>query len=267
MSNQPSIPEDDAGQDAWLEALLVDPANSNNPLLPALQLLCRREQAHKKRLDRLLRISDGYYALAQDEIDSLLKQSNHHIRRLEKISRISDRYQRSLLEWNEQLRRAALRDPLTGLANRRMMTDRISEEQERARRRHTDFTLAMMDVDYFKNINDTYGHELGDRVLCSIADAINSSLRNYDLGARWGGEEFMILLPHTDLKEARDICARVQKALAKIRLEQTGQTLNITASIGLTSYRCQEEYTQTITRADQALLRAKREGRNRIEVA
>ncbi|GAA3526935.1 biofilm regulation diguanylate cyclase SiaD [Zobellella aerophila] len=267
MSNHQPIPEDDAGQDAWLETLIVDPANSNNPLLPALQLLCRRDREHKKRLNRLLRISDGYYALARAETDSLLKHSNQQIRRLEKISRISDRYQQSLLEWNEQLRRAALRDPLTGLANRRMMIERIEEEQERARRRHTDFTLAMLDVDYFKQINDTYGHELGDRVLCSIADAINSNLRNYDLGARWGGEEFMILLPHTGLTEARDICARVQKALAGVKLAQTGQTLNITASIGLTPYRGQEEYTQTIDRADKALLRAKREGRDRIEVA
>ncbi|WP_116473492.1 biofilm regulation diguanylate cyclase SiaD [Zobellella maritima] len=267
MSSHQPIPEDDADQDAWLEALLQDPANGNNPLLPALQLLCRRELEHKKRLTRLLRISDGYYSLAKAESKSLLERCDRHIRRLEKISRISDRYQRSLLDLNEHLRQAALRDPLTGLANRRMMTDRIAEEQERARRRHTDFTLAMLDVDYFKKINDTHGHEMGDRALCSIAEAINSNLRNYDLGARWGGEEFMILLPHTSLKEAGDICTRMQRALAGIKLEQTGQPLNITASIGLTAYRGREEYTQTIGRADQALLRAKRRGRNRIETA
>lgn len=267
MSDHQPIPEDDAGQDAWFETLLADPANSSNPLLPALQLLSRRDQEQKKRLARLLRISDGYYSLAQANTSSLLERCDRHIRRLEKISRISDRYQQSLLELNEHLRRAALHDPLTGLANRRMMIERLQEEQERVRRQHSDFTLAMLDVDYFKQINDAYGHELGDQVLCSIANTIEGKLRPYDLGARWGGEEFIILLPHTSLKEAGEICQRVLTALAGIELEQTGQTLNITASIGLTQYRGQEDYNDTIIRADNALIRAKRGGRNRIELA
>lgn len=267
MSDQHPIPEDEAGLNAWLSDLLTDPANQDNPLLPALRLLCRRDQQQRKRLDRLLHISDGYYGLARAETDSLLERCDRHIRRLEKISRISDRYQQSLLELNEQLRQAALRDPLTGLANRRMMLERLHEEQDRAQRQNSWFSLAMLDVDFFKLINDTYGHEQGDQVLRAIADTTGSHLRHYDLGARWGGEEFMLLLPHAGLNEAEGICNRIQTALAGLTLGEHGQPLKITASIGLTQYRGQEDVNQTIIRADNALIRAKREGRNRIVVA
>ena len=251
--------------DEELERLLADPQQRHNPLLPALEELLKRDREQRERLERLLRISDCSYDMARSQTDDLLHQYDRQLRRLEKITRISDRYQRSLLELNEQLKKAALRDPLTGLANRRLLMERLGDELERCRRGGAPFSLVMLDADHFKRINDAFGHDAGDRVLCMLADTVCRQLRGYDLCARWGGEEFMLLLPETGLEQATGMVERVMQAVRSLTLEGDRQ-IPLSVSAGLTSYLPDEHVDLTINRADGALLQAKHNGRDRLLV-
>ncbi|GAA3713529.1 biofilm regulation diguanylate cyclase SiaD [Oceanisphaera sediminis] len=251
--------------DRELEQLLSDPAQQNNPLLPVLQQLLERDREQRERLERLLRISDCSYDMARSQTHDLLHQYDRQLRRLEKITRISDRYQRSLLELNEELKKAALRDPLTGLANRRLLMERVREELDRCRRGRAPFSLVMLDADHFKRINDVFGHDTGDRVLCMLADTISRQLRGYDLCARWGGEEFMLLLPETGLDQASALVKRVMQAVRSLTLDGDSASL-LSVSAGLTCYQPDEDVDLTINRADGALIQAKNNGRDRLMV-
>ena len=167
-------------------------------------------------------------------------------------------------EYETQLAQLAHIDPLTGLSNRRKLSEHLKQESERAKRHGSCFSLAMLDVDHFKRFNDTHGHELGDRVLAELARAMEDCLREYDLCGRWGGEEFLLILPNTDLTEALAVANRVQASIRQRHILHEGVALAITASIGLTEYRVGESYSDTLRRADRALLKAKRSGRDRV---
>ena len=141
--------------------------------------------------------------------------------------------------------------------------DRLAQETERANRKQAPFTLGILDVDWFKTINDRFGHEAGDTALCAIAQAIAGALREYDVCGRWGGEEFLILMPETPLDFAFQIAQRVAQSIKAIRLEFLD--VPISASVGLSVYRLGERFSDTLNRADAALLQAKNRGRDRIE--
>ncbi|WP_107851458.1 biofilm regulation diguanylate cyclase SiaD [Oceanimonas marisflavi] len=252
--------------DEELERLLALPEHRNNPLLPLLMAVVEQNREQRIRLERLLRISDCSYGMAVSHSQDLLQQYDRQLKRLDKITRISDRYQRNLIELNEQLRHAALKDPLTGLANRRQLMERLYDEQARCRRGQPAFALVMIDVDHFKRINDGFGHDVGDQVLCRLVNMISSQLRTQDLCARWGGEEFMLLLPHTGLEPAKALLERMMTAIEQLRLDAIPE-LQLTVSAGLTVYHAQEPLDDTIRRADHALIRAKQSGRNRLCMA
>ena len=167
-------------------------------------------------------------------------------------------------EYELQLAQLAHIDPLTGLSNRRKLSEHLKQETERAMRHGSVFSLAILDVDHFKRFNDTHGHELGDRVLAELARTMEDCLREYDLCGRWGGEEFLLLLPNTDLAEALAVADRVQTSIRQRSVLHKGESLSITASIGLAEYRVGEDYSDTLRRADRALLKAKRSGRNQV---
>jgi|GEM_PF-6801837 len=156
----------------------------------------------------------------------------------------------------------SIKDPLTGLYNRRFFYEILEKEIEKARRSGRSFTIAIGDIDDFKKINDAFGHLEGDRVLIQIAAIIKSNLRKYDLAARLGGEEFVILFPDTSKKEALQIVERLRKAICENDLCEGEKKLSI--SFGLAS--CPED-GQTIdtllSRADRALYDAKRQGKNK----
>ena len=141
--------------------------------------------------------------------------------------------------------------------------DRLAQETERANRKDSPYTLGILDVDRFKTINDRFGHEAGDTALCAIARAITDALREYDVCGRWGGEEFLILMPETPMDFALQIAQRVAQCIKAIRLEFLDT--HISASFGLSVYRPGEPFSETLNRADAALLRAKANGRDRIE--
>ncbi|MBN8774984.1 MAG: GGDEF domain-containing protein [Thiobacillus sp. 63-78] len=162
-----------------------------------------------------------------------------------------------------RLEKIAATDPLTGMANRARFEELLRTEQERhCRLPMVPFSVLIADIDRFKHINDTWGHNQGDIVLRGVAQHIQGQLRHIDTLARWGGEEFAVLLPQTDLEAARLVAGRICRSLAQNVFERVGC---VTASFGAAMYQTGESAAALLGRADEALYRAKRNGRNRIE--
>lgn len=267
MTDAPPPARPDNDLLARVEAALADDGWRAHPLSALLAELKGHCDEQAARLARLVRISDGYHQVSRNRSLSLAQQYDKQLRRLEKLARISDRYQNSLREMSEALREAALHDPLTGLGNRRYLMERLKEETERAQRRAEPYSIAILDVDHFKRINDRYGHDAGDRALCEVADAIRRGVREYDLCGRWGGEEFLIMLPAIPCGQAAQVIERVRANIEAIRLAVPGPVPALSASFGLTEYRPGEGCSDALNRADTALLRAKAAGRNCVQQA
>lgn len=163
------------------------------------------------------------------------------------------------------IREMAIHDDLTGFFNRTHLMDLIETESNRSIRTGDVFSLAMIDIDKFKNINDTYGHQTGDYVLKTFAAVVRSILRKTDFCGRYGGEEFLIVLTETDIQAAKIFAERIRDCVEKSLFPSLGPDSRVTVSIGLTVYKMQENTERTISRADEALYRAKNGGRNRVE--
>ena len=165
----------------------------------------------------------------------------------------------------EKLMRMAITDELTGLVNRRYFMGRLLHEYERTKRYESVFTVLMIDLDYFKKINDTYGHQTGDTVLRAVSDAMKQSLRLPDIIGRIGGEEFAIILPETDISAALIIGDRLRKRVEALDMPQKNCNIKITISIGASqSSKDDMSIDDVLQRSDAALYRAKENGRNRI---
>ncbi|MBA1146762.1 diguanylate cyclase [Ectothiorhodospiraceae bacterium WFHF3C12] len=160
-------------------------------------------------------------------------------------------------------------DELTGTYNRRYLLDVIERETQRCSRGAATFTVGIFDVDHFKRVNDTHGHLMGDRVLAAVAAAIDGSVRRIDCFGRYGGEEFLLIMPQTDLHGAGIKADRLRRAVAGLRFEGEGDAgpVAVTISGGIAEYQPGEAFTRTLSRADDALYRAKDEGRNRVVAA
>jgi two-component system chemotaxis response regulator CheY len=167
----------------------------------------------------------------------------------------------------ERMQKMATHDSLTDLFNRRALYDIAENELARARRENKPVSLVMMDIDHFKNVNDEHGHNIGDQALRMVAHIILEKIRGYDTAGRWGGEEFLLVLPVTYLEEARQIAERVRQGIesAKIQL-QGGKHLNLQASFGVSTAMPEDLLTfdLLVHQADEALYDAKGEGRNRV---
>jgi two-component system, cell cycle response regulator len=185
--------------------------------------------------------------------------------RLQSGERILDLQQR-LLEAQVELRHQATHDRLTGLPNRAMALDELERELERAKREHQPVSVAIADIDHFKLINDTHGHQAGDDALRETANRLTSVRRPYDLIARYGGEEFLLMLPRCDLTSARMVAERARLAVAADIISVDATTLRLTVSVGVScSLDAGENSKVLIHAADTALYRAKSLGRNRVE--
>jgi len=166
-----------------------------------------------------------------------------------------------------QMTEIAQTDGLTGLLNRRRMEERLDEEATRFRARSTNFSVILADIDRFKAINDEHGHAAGDRVLSGVAAVFESGVRAGDAVARWGGEEFLLLLPGTDLQAAADVALRL-RAIAEQRLAELGGISRaLTLTFGVASFAPNPSVGACLKAADDALYRGKAEGRNRVIVA
>jgi diguanylate cyclase (GGDEF)-like protein/PAS domain S-box-containing protein len=167
----------------------------------------------------------------------------------------------------EELLRLAATDPLTGAFNRREFTSIADREALRSSRYHHALSILMFDIDYFKRLNDTYGHAAGDKALQRFTTLCCNALRNVDIFGRWGGEEFVALLPETDIEGASIIAERLRKIVNDNVLVYNEQKINFTVSIGVAQYKDGETTIDApLGRADSAVYDAKKTGRNRISV-
>ena len=164
-------------------------------------------------------------------------------------------------------RELAARDELTGLLNRRAMMELMQLEERRSQRSGRPLLLAQLDIDHFKPINDTHGHATGDRALQAFSSAVLNVVRDTDVLARWGGEEFVLMVTDTQCEHARDLLERIRVTVAAMEIPHATGTLRMTLSAGLAQHVPGQTLEHTLERADQALYTAKALGRNRVSVA
>ncbi|MCP4598481.1 GGDEF domain-containing protein [Neptuniibacter sp.] len=175
---------------------------------------------------------------------------------LKKEIALKEKYEQELIE-------QAIKDPLTGLFNRRYFESVCADEIKKSDRYDTDLSFMLFDIDFFKNVNDTHGHDAGDNVLVLLTSILTETARETDICARWGGEEFIVLMPSTSLPSAEKLAERLRE---KIDTNHFPKVEHITISIGVSSYRSGKEIDQCIKEADKALYLAKESGRNMVSV-
>lgn len=164
----------------------------------------------------------------------------------------------------EEMSRMAITDPLTRIMNRRGITVGLLDAMAQAERYRTPLTVAMADIDHFKEVNDTHGHEAGDRVLKDVAAILSDALRMPDKVGRYGGEEFLMILPHTSLTQARKIADRIRASVSKWDFDLGSKKIRLTISIGVCQFKSGEDLEQFLSHADKALYEAKKGGRNLV---
>lgn len=198
--------------------------------------VAQEEQLSSKILDQNIFLKKAFQSLAKE---------NKELKRLKK-----------------ELEKIAMYDTLSGLLNRLSLFNRIDIEIERALRAMFPLSGIMLDIDHFKEINDNYGHQCGDAVIKEIGERLRNQLRKYDYAGRYGGEEFFIILPNTDLNQARAIGERFRRDIENSTFNCMGEKIAITVSLGIAQYRPSESREKWIDRADKAMYNAKQRGRN-----
>ncbi len=205
--------------------------------------------------------AEGISAIAAEN-QGLRKELAKTRSELEEAERLLKRKEVDLKGVIAQANEVSHTDALTFLHNRRQILNLLQNEVHRADRYRMPLSISMIDIDHFKNINDTYGHTEGDKVLVHLAKLLRQSVREADAVGRYGGEEFLVLLPNTRLKEASEQAARLCKAVREDEIP-VGELTYLTVSIGLAEYRNgKESWQQVLTRADKAMYEAKRAGRD-----
>ncbi len=259
--------------------------------LGVFEQMLRQENLDQARADRLIHeiFSQSLKALAffeipPDKIKSpgqLLQEANTilctlHMATDKELRAVRNEHEtliessKLLYSANAELSRLAFEDDLTGLHNVRYFHDYFQREMQRSLRYKSCFSIILLDLDDFKQVNDTYGHQAGDRVLQYIADIIGDSLRQVDMTARYGGEEFAIFLPETGQAEAMLIAERLRRRIEEHKTPWKKHSISVTASIGVTYFDPEQEKTckdEIIARADIAMYLAKQEGKNRVKLA
>ncbi len=195
-----------------------------------------------------------------------LAANERHLARLvdERTLEIEDQKAR-LRHQAEEFARQAREDALTGIGNRRAFDESLSREFARAKRTDAPLSIAIIDLDHFKQVNDRFSHAVGDIVLKRVAASLQEASRGFDVVARWGGEEFALLLPETTLAAARATCERLREGVMAINFDDIDPALRITASFGVAEAAGADTHHRLLLQADEALYRAKANGRNRVE--
>jgi len=224
--------------------------------LPILMLI---EPGDDARLLRGLDIGVNDYIVRPIDRSEMLARVRTQIKR----KRYADCLRQRLEERVEQ----ALIDPLTGLHNRRYLQSHMRGQIDEAIKREKPLSMLLLDIDYFKSVNDTFGHDAGDAVLREFAIRLRRNIRGIDLVARPGGEEFVVVMPDTNARQAYYVAERLRRAIEveNFRVSDDGKDINVTASVGIASLETQDDTAESILkRADEALYTAKRGGRNRV---
>ena len=197
---------------------------------------------------------------ARSTLDKLSKRDISYLEQLTRQSAITINRANT---YAKMLQYATL-DALTGLNNRRQFEVRLNQEIATAKRQKNPLCAMMIDIDFFKKVNDTYGHASGDSVLSSVASIIKEHLRESDIPSRYGGEEFAVLLPYTHIEEAQIVGERLRKAVETAPIPIDKGNINVTISMGLAEFSSDESGEELFKRADKALYEAKESGRNRV---
>jgi two-component system cell cycle response regulator len=224
-----------------------------------LPLLLIAEPEDNPKVLRGLEIGVNDYLLRPIDKNELLARVRTQVRKKRYSERLRDNVQLSI--------EMAVTDALTGLHNRRYMETHLASLLEQAAARGKPLSVLVLDIDYFKAINDGHGHDAGDDVLREFAGRVRKSIRGIDLACRYGGEEFVIVMPETDMGVAQMVAERLRRRIAiePFTVGQAGQVIEVTISIGLAALSGLDDNAPAILkRADQALYRAKRDGRNRV---
>ena len=211
------------------------------------------------RMIRGLEIGVNDYLMRPIDSNELHARARTQIRKKRYADRLRDNVQQSI--------EMAITDALTGLHNRRYMESHLSTLAEQASSRGRPLALMILDIDFFKSINDTYGHDAGDDVLREFAVRIRTSIRGIDLACRYGGEEFVIVMPETDIQVAGMVAERLRRSIAgeTFAVNKGTKRIDVTISIGLATLDNKgEPVADVLKRADIALYRAKHDGRNRV---
>ncbi|OZI31658.1 GGDEF domain-containing protein [Bordetella genomosp. 10] len=250
-----------------IQTLLADPAHEAHPLRETLADLWQHTNEQLDRLERISDLSDAFAPAAPRREGGLadrFERFGRELRRLAKVMRISDGYQELMRGMNASLKESSSRDPLTNLLNRRALMARLKDLVHPTAGHAGGFVVAMLDVDHFKRINDRYGHEAGDQALIELAEIMRTNVRDTDDVVRWGGEEFLVLLPGVRLGEGEAVIDRMLDAVRRKRLEVDGEQLTLTVSVGMARHQYGEDISTVLRRADRALYLAKQAGRDRV---
>ena len=226
---------------------------------PARAILAIADADNNARLLRGLEIGVNDYLLRPIDRNELLARARTQIRKRRYTDHLRDNVQNSI--------EMAITDALTGLHNRRYMESHLGTLAEQASSRGKPLALMMLDIDYFKSINDSYGHDAGDDVLRQFAVRVRKSIRGIDLACRYGGEEFVVVMPETDLHVAGMVAERLRRSIASepFAVNKGANRIDVTISIGLSTLQTKgEAVADVLKRADIALYRAKHDGRNRV---
>ena len=224
-----------------------------------MPILAVAEADNNGRLVRGMEIGVNDYLIRPIDKNEMLARVRTQIKKKRYTERLRDNVQMSI--------EMAITDGLTGLFNRRYMETHLGTLLEQAAARGKPLTVLVLDVDYFKAVNDTHGHDAGDDVLREFSTRIRKSIRNIDLACRYGGEEFVIVMPETDMAVATSVAERLRRRIAAepFAIQQNTGQIEITISIGIAALGgTGDNAAALLKRADQALYRAKREGRNRV---
>ena len=217
------------------------------------------EAEDNARLLRGLEIGVNDYLVRPIDSNEMLARVRTQVRKRRYGARLRDNVQMSM--------ELAITDPLTGLHNRRYMESHVTSLVEQALARGKPLALLVIDIDYFKAVNDLHGHDAGDDVLREFATRLKKSIRGIDLACRFGGEEFVVVMPETDMAVAAIVAERIRRRMANepFSIRSGATTLDVTISVGIAALAgVQDTAAHILKRADQALYRAKRDGRNRV---
>ncbi len=217
----------------------------------------RHESDVKRFKERVRRLANNDESMSSQELcaeaERILQPT------VELLSHISNAYEALQLQTNHLRTFAEARtDPLTGLCNRRALEECLSGEIARRKRYAEEFSIAIIDIDHFKNINDTQGHMVGDQIIKSVAQELDREARESDIVARFGGEEFVIVMPHSELSGAGITAERIRQQIEK----NCSEIASVTVSMGIATAMDEDDAEGLMTRADEALYQAKRDGRN-----
>ncbi|MDR1376503.1 MAG: sensor domain-containing diguanylate cyclase [Synergistaceae bacterium] len=247
-----------------LDKILVNAAGDDVLYCEHCPLLGSSKNAAPPVLAASLRHKDGYCVSVRRCCVPLLDEGSKIVGAVEIFERAD--IQEALSLQVKELKRIAYRDSLTEAPNRRCMEEALNEWMLVHEKKDWPFAVAMGDIDFFKNVNDKYGHDAGDLVLKKVASTLQKHLRSVDAVGRWGGEEFLILMQNIRERQLRKRLESLRKAIEESSVEDKGVEIKVTMSFGCTVPRKGDTPLSLVSRADDLLYKSKREGRNRVSV-